>query len=412
MMLLRLAWRNLIRGWRRSAIVIVAMAFGLGASLLLLGLSKGMVKQMTDTAVQTQLGHIAVHARGYFDNPDVKRNLPQGGQAVLKRLRERSEVAASARLRGDGLVQSARYSARAVFLGVDPEAEARVSSVPGSLIEGSFLRDAPSAIRRARRLAPVVIGRKMTERLRVGLGDKVVLHAPGETGLAAFRVRGIYRTDSSDFDGSHVFLRLRDAQRLFDIGDRVTEVTLVLERPGRARSLQAWLEQHLPGSHYEVLRWQERAPRLAAMLDLMTRISWIFYGGVFIAMAFGIANVLFMAVFERIREFGVLRAMGLQPMRLVSMVLLESVLLTMAGTAVGLAAGWSLVGWFKERGLDLAWFAEGLRAYGIGTAIHTTLDASDLVWPVLIATVTAFVAGLAPALRAVSLRPAEALRHT
>jgi ABC-type lipoprotein release transport system permease subunit len=412
MMLLRVAWRNIVRGWRRSAIIISAMGFGLGASLLLMGLSKGMVKQMTDTAVQTQLGHIAVHARGYFDNPDIERNLPEGGRAVLARLGERPEVAASARLRGDGLVQSARHSARAVFVGVDPEAEGRVSSVPGSIVEGSFLRDTPPAVRRTRRLPPVVIGEKMAERLRVGLGDKVVLHAPGESGLGAFRVRGIYRTDSSDFDGAHAFLRLQEAQRLFGIGDRVTEVTLLLSRPRRARALQAWLEQYLPGVEFEVLRWQERAPRLAAMLELMTRISWILYAGIFIAMAFGIANVLFMAVFERIREFGVLRAMGLQPRRLVAMVLLESLLLTMAGTAAGLALGWQLVGWFKERGLDLAWFAEGLRAYGIGTAIRTTLDVSDLMWPVVIAAITAFVAGLAPALRAVRLRPAEALRHT
>ena len=118
------------------------------------------------------------------------------------------------------------------------------------------------------------------------------------------------------------------------------------------------------------------------------------------------------AIVERIREFGVMRAMGLQPRRLVAMVLLESLLLTMVGTAAGLALGWQLVACFRERGLDLAWFAEGLRAYGIGTAIRTTLDVTDLMWPVVIATITAFVAGLAPALRAVRLRPAEALRHT
>jgi ABC-type lipoprotein release transport system permease subunit len=412
MMLLRVAWRNLIRGWLRSAIVVSAMAFGLGASLFMTGLNKGFVKQMTDTAVQTQLGHIAVYVRGYHDNPDVKRNLPQGGRAVLKHLHERPGVAASARLRGDGLVQSARYSVRAVVVGVDPEAEANVSSVPSSLVEGSFLRAAPRAILRTRSLSPVVIGKKMAERLRVELGDKVVLHVPGEAGLAAFRVRGIYRTASSEFDGSHAYLRLEDAQRLFGIGDRVTEVTLVLERPSRAPALQAWLEARLGGSHYEVLRWEERAPRLAAMLEVVRRMTWIFYAGVFIAMAFGIANVLFMAVFERIREFGVLRAMGLGPKRLVAMVLLESVLLTMGGTLAGLAVGLRLVAWFEERGLNLAWFAEGLRAYGIGTTIRTTIDAGDLVWPVVMAAITAFVAGLAPALRAVHLSPAAALRHT
>jgi ABC-type lipoprotein release transport system permease subunit len=412
MMLLRVAWRNLVRGWRRSAIVVAAMAFGLGASLLLMGLSKGMVKQMTDTAVRTELGHIAVHARGYHEDPKVERSLPEGGRVVLGHVGRVSDAAASPRLRGDGLVQSARYSVRAVLIGVDPEPEALVSSVPESLIEGSFLEEGRPGARRGRALAPVVIGQKMAERLRVGLGDKVVLHAPGETGLGAFRVRGIYRTASSEFDVSHAFLHLGDAQRLFDVGDRVTEITIVLGRPGGAPALQAKLREQLAGLDVEVLRWQERAPLLAAMLDLMSNISWMFYAGIFIAMAFGIANVLFMAVFERIREFGVLRAMGLRPITLVVMVMLESLLLTMAGTVAGLVVGVRLVGWLEQRGLDLAWFSEGLRAYGIGTSIYPTIDATDLGWPTLIAGITALVAGFAPALRAARLRPAEALRHT
>jgi ABC-type lipoprotein release transport system permease subunit len=104
--------------------------------------------------------------------------------------------------------------------------------------------------------------------------------------------------------------------------------------------------------------------------------------------------------------------MGLHPMKLVVMVMLESVLLTMVGTVAGLVVGFRLVGWLEQRGLDLAWFSEGLRAYGIGTAIYPTIDATDLLWPTLIAAITALVAGFAPALRAARLRPAEALRHT
>jgi ABC-type lipoprotein release transport system permease subunit len=412
MMLLRVAWRNLVRGWRRSAIIVAAIGFGLGAAVFMVGLMNGMIRQMTDTAVRTQLGHVAVHTRGYHDNPDVTRSLPDGGRPVLERLQRGWDVAASPRLRGDGLVQSARHSARAVLVGVDPEGEARISSVPGSLVEGVFLEGEAPAPRRSRALGPVVIGNRLAERLRVGLGDKVVVHAPGETGLGAFRVRGIYETPSSEFDAAFVFLQLADAQRLLGVGDRVTEITLVLDRPKEAPALQAWLHERLAGAEVEILRWDEREPQLAAMLGLMENIYWIFYAAIFVAMAFGIANVLFMSVYERIREFGVLRAVGLRPSRLVAMVLLESVLLTMVGTAVGLAFGFEVISLLEERGLNLAWFSEGLRAYGIGSAIRPIFELAEVRWPVGVAAVTAFVAGFAPALRVARLRPAQALRGT
>jgi ABC-type lipoprotein release transport system permease subunit len=406
-----MAWRNLIRGWRRSVIALAAISFGLAACVLVVGLSKGMTYQMTDTAVGTRLGHVTVHASGYNADPQIRRNLPDGGRAILQAARALPGVAASVRLEGEGVVQSARKGVRARFLGVDARGEWRISTVPGSLVEGGFLDAAPAALS-FRRLPSIVIGAKMAERLGTAVGRKVVVHVPGDAGLAAFRVRGIYRTASSEFDGTHAFMSLENAQALFDVPDRVTEVTLFVDDPSRAPWVQARLRERLDRTDLEVLRWQERAPKLAAVVEAMDQISWIFYAAVFVAMAFGIANVLFMAVYERMREFGIMRAVGLKPRGLLVTVLLESVVLTATGTGLGLWAGFLLVAWLDEHGLDLAWFSEGLRAFGVGTTIHPRVDLGEVGWPVAIATVTALVSGFFPALRAARLRPAEALRHT
>lgn len=400
-----------MRRWWRTAVAVSAVAVGLGATIFIVALSRGMIEQMTDTAVRTRLGHVVVHAAGYYDDPAVLRSLPEGGRSILEMVRSWEGLAAAPRLQGDGLVQSARQSARVVLLGVEPDAEPGVSSVPASLGEGTFLGAATESRARRSRLAPIVIGGRMAERLGVSLGDKVVVHVPGELGLGAFRVGGIYRTASSEFDGSVAFLRLSDAQALFDVGDRITEVTFVLERPEQASLLQSRLRAALEGSPVEVLRWQDRQPILAQMLDLMANMYWIFYAAVFVAMAFGIANVQLMAVYERIPEFGMLRAMGLRARTLVALVLLESFLLTMLGTAAGIGVGLGIVARFGESGLDLAWFSEGLRAYGIGSAIRPRVAWGEVLSPAAIATATALLAGLAPALRAARLRPAEALRH-
>ena len=407
MLLLRLAWRNLWRGWRRSVVVMSAIAVGLCATLVLVGWSKGTMYQMRDNAIRSVLAHLAVQAAGYQADPDVRRNLGAGADRVIALLHTREGAYASARLRGEGLVQSARRSLRVSVIGVDPAAERGVSVVPDSLVDGEFL-PVPRG-RSSRQLPAIVIGQAMAERLRVDLGDKLVLHVPGEAGLGAFRVRGIYRTNSTDFDRSVAYMRLAVAQNLFAV-EGPTEVAVALDRPDEARDLQAWLRERTDAARIEVLRWQERQPVLASLIDYAGSIYWIFYVVVFVAMAFGIANALLMSVYERIREFGVLRSLGLKSTRLVVLVLLESVLLTLAGTGLGLGIGLPLIGWLGHVGIDLSRFASALEGYGIGTTIYPAVELGDTFWPVGLALVTALIAAFWPALKAARLRPAEALR--
>lgn len=412
--LLKLAWRNLGRGWRRSAVVLSAISIGLSACVLLLAWSNGLMRQMAENAIQTELAHVAVHARGYHANPDIQNTLPQSGRPVVALVREHAGAHASPRLRGDGLVRSSRQNVRARIVGVEPRAEARVSVVADALVAGVFFDREQGGVRPSR-LAPVVIGQRMADRLKVGLGKKVVLHVPGESGLGAFRVRGIFRTGLAEFDRSVAYLRLADAQRLMEVGDRVTEVAISLDRPEGAPALQAWLRQHLATAEepepVEVLLWQEREPRLAAMLDVTRDIAWIFYGAIFVAMAFGIANALLMAVYERIREFGVLRSLGLRPNRLVILVALESLILTLAGTALGLIVALPVVAWLSRTGVDMSAFSSALQEYGIGTTVYFHVEARDIVAPVLLSLVTAVLAALWPAFKAVRVRPAEAMRR-
>lgn len=414
--LIRIAWRNLLRGWRRTTAVLAAIAVGLTGTLLLVGWTRGTMYQMTENAIRLQLAHLSVQAEGYQQDPDVGTSL--GGDVsrrVLGLIDERDGADAAPRIAGDGLLQSARSSVRAAIVGVVPDAEARVSTVPLSMVQGEFLPQTGAA-RGTRRLPPVVIGLAAAERLAVEVGNKIVLRVPGDAGSGAFRISGLFETSSSEFDRSAAFIPLARAQALYATGDAVTQVAIVVDEPRMAADLQAWLRSSLdvPGRDpgVEVLLWQERAPRLAALIVSMGDIAWVFYGVVFVAMVFGIANALLMAVYERTREFAVLRAIGLQARRMMVLVVLESLVLTLTGTALGLAAGFGLVLWVGELGIDLGQFSEGLRQFGIGTVIYPRLDWQDLTSPAVFASVTALLAGLWPAWKISRLRPAEALRRT
>jgi ABC-type lipoprotein release transport system permease subunit len=146
------------------------------------------------------------------------------------------------------------------------------------------------------------------------------------------------------------------------------------------------------------------------MVDLFDQVGWIVYAAVFVAMAFGIANVMLMAVHERIREIGIITAVGMHPDRLVALICIESILVTTLGLAAGLAIAFASVAALSD-GIDLSRWAEGLEALGVGTRIVPALRLDDLTVPIVAATITALVASLWPALRAARLRPAEAVRH-
>src|SRR5262245_40399044 len=189
--LLRIAWRNLWRGWRRSAIVMTAITVGLAACLLLIAWSHGWLEQIVQTAVGTRLGLVSVHAEGYQANPDIALALGDGGRALVEASERFPGAHASPRVLGDGLLQSARQGARIALVGVEPEREARVSVVARSFLAGAFpLPLAPGA----RSLPGLALGAPLAERLHAELGDKLVVHAPGEGGLGAFRVAGIFQT--------------------------------------------------------------------------------------------------------------------------------------------------------------------------------------------------------------------------
>jgi len=399
----RFAWRNVGRNPRRTAIVVTAVAVGVGGILLTMAVNYGMVHQMVETAIGTELGHIQVHGQGFEDDPSLdiriepERGVRPGWAADLPDVR-----AWAPRVRSQGLVFSPRASVGVRLIGIDPEREAEVSVLAESLVEGSFLTE-------RRRL---LMGERLARRLHVAVGDKVVVSAQdvsGDMTGEAFRVSGLFRTASRELDEGAVFVRIDEGQRLLGLGEAISELVVLAEADRDLEALRTGMEQRL-GEGLEVRTWQELRPILVHMIDLFDSMGWIVYAAVFVAMAFGIANVLLMSVFDRVREIGILMAIGMPPSRLVVGVVIESLILTGFGLLLGFALGLGSVALLRD-GIDLSGFGDDLSAYGIGNRIVPVLRAADIWVPIVVALVTAFLASLWPALRAVRTRPAEAVRQ-
>ncbi len=398
----RLALRGLGRQPRRSALVIAAVAIGLAGLVFAMALQFGLVLQMAETVVRTEIGDLQAHARDWRESAPLERRLPlTPALEALRTLPLLSGVAP--RLRGEALALSPRASVGVRVLGVDAAREPEVSTLAELVVGGDWLGPA------ARR---VVIGEGLARRLRVGLGDKLVLSvqdARGDLTGEAFRVGGLLRPPTRALDESVVLVRLDEAQRLFGVPGEISELAFAARDKAALDEAKAAIASAL-GPAARVETWRELQPLLVAMIAMFDQVGWVVYAAIFVAMAFGIANALLMSVFERTREIGVLSALGMPPARMVAIVVAEAFVMVGLGVAAGFALGFGGV-WLVRDGIDLSAWSEGLRAFGVPTRLVPVVRSGDVWAPVWVATATALLASLWPALRAVRTRPAEALRR-
>jgi putative ABC transport system permease protein len=403
-MLLTIAWRNIWRNHRRSLIVLVSIVVGVAAAMVSDGLSIGMMQQMLDNQIGSHISHIQIHAKGFNDNRVIQSSITDV-QSVEEALASTSGVKHwSRRVLTFGLLSSAQNSSGGLIVGVEPGREPAVTSISESLVEGRYLSGKPHE---------VVIGKRMAEKLGVGLGDKVVGMASalnGDVGSDLFRVVGIYHTVSSEFDKMHMFTSLTGAQKMLELDGRVIEYAIIVDDLRRVEEVKRVLRAKLGGG-YEVLSYRDLLPMLVYMLDMYGQMMLVLYVIIGLAMIFGIINTMLMSVFERIQEFGVLMAVGMKNSHVFRMVMTEALLLSVMGTAAGLLAGAATVLALGAVGIDFSMFAEGLNAFGVGAVIHPRLTSSSILSVIVIIPVTALLGALYPALKATRLQPVTAIRH-
>jgi len=410
MLFLTMAWRNVWRNRRRSALTVSVIALSLTFNILMRGIGDGFHEQMVDNSVRANIGHLQVHRKGYHDDPGLNRTLPDPS-AVVKAIQALPDLRGySLRVLGDGLASTDENSAGIQIMGVDPAREQTVTTINHAVVEGTYLG---GDVQR-----PVLIGARLAATLKAKLGDKIVLlvqAADGSMGAQLFRVSGIFRSGSPDLDRGVAYIPLRDAQDLFALGDRVTEAVVLLDSSAAVPAAQAALQRALPAEGAgadEVLSWAQVEPFLEQFIVLDDAFFYIIVAILFIVISVGILNTILMSVFERVREFGVMMALGTRPRQVVQLVVAEAALLATVGIAVGGTLGSLLTLYFAENGIDLSSFSAGAASIGITTTmVYSELTAANVVLSNLAVFVLVVLVALYPAVHAARLRPVDAIRH-
>ncbi len=403
-MLLKLAWRNIWRNKRRSIIVLISIVVGLTAIVLTDGLSNGMIRQMLFNQVNLDISHLQIHKAGFNSNKVIKNFIPDY-QHVESILKSNPEVAAySKRVFATGILSSANNSSGVIIYGIDPEEEARVSIIKSSIVEGKYLSGSKREI---------IIGKKLAEKLGVDVGDKVVAMSntlKGDIGSDAFRVAGIFQTANSEFDKMTVYIVAGAEQEMLNTGDNYHEFAVILKDYNNVTSIKSKLESAL-GSRYEVFTYKDLLPLFIFQMDLYKESMMILNIIIGLALIFGIVNTMLMSVFERIREFGVLMAIGMRNSKLYLMILFEAFMLGILGTLVGLVCGLLLDIPLAHSGINLSLFATGLESFGIGAIIYPVLSVGNLINAALFMPFVAVLGALYPAYKAIKLEPIYAINY-
>jgi len=402
-MLLSLAWRNVWRNRKRSLIILLSIAFGLWGGLFSDAMMLGMMDSVVETAIKRDLSHIQIHKAGFSKDKNLNNYIPNG-KTVLEECKQIPGVlVVSGRTIIEGMAASPASSFGVRIVGIDPKIAQRVTDIHASLIEGSYFESG--------KRNPIVIGKKLAERLNLKIHSKIILSFQDLSGNIAYiacRVSGIFKTSSSQFDAMNVYLRHQDVFRVLDTKPIYHEIAIRTRTSQNPKSIAQSLKTLFPD--LQIQTWQEIAPELAYLSDMTIMYSYVFVGIIILALLFGITNTMLMSVVDRIREFGVLIAIGMKKTRVFAMIIVETILLSLTGGAIGILISVLSIAFFGHTGIDLSAIAYSMESFGASTMLYPALPFIMYVILTIMIIIAANIAALFPAWKATHLVPSEAIR--
>lgn len=407
-MYFQLAWRNIWRNPRRTMVIMTAVIIGVWSMIFLGALMRGIADQMVRNGIATLTGHIQVHQTGFRNDPVIENSMTEA-ERIIDALKNNLPPGSmwTARVRVNAIASNARHSMGVTLVGTEPEKEAQISFIGQAVTEGRYLKPDDKF--------GIVVGKALVDKFETKLGRKLVLMSQDtdrEIASRAFRIVGIFRAEMEATEKRFVFVTMPAAQQMLKLERGISEISILLPLHQMAEAVSQSLRAALPAEGYEIHTWRELLPFIIAVLGMYDAFIFLWFLVVFIAMGFGIVNTTLMAVFERIREFGLLKALGMKPFWIIKEVLTESFFLLILGMLIGNLLGLLSVFALAGEGIDLSALSKGLEFAGMTRIIYPILHAKDLFGANLVVFLLGLLVSLYPAAKAARFTPVEAMIHT
>lgn len=404
---IRLALRNILRNKRRTFLTCLLVGSGLAILMFVDGLMLGMSDMMIRKVTSTWLGEAQIHAPQFRRDLDAAFYMEKADEMARRAEEVPGVEAAAPRTLVTGMISSSGNATGGAIYGIDPAREKHVSRLNEALVEGEMIaQDARQDI---------LIGYKMADLLDVEIGDRIVVTATeplsGEIAQSLFFVSGYLRFNDRAMDSSMAFVSYAAGQTLLALPGAAQEIAISIDPEADEKAIVANLNSSLKDQNLEILGWWELAPDIAGILAMQEFGLWIMALILFILVSLGLINSMFMSIFERHYEFGVMLGLGTRSSKLFSLICWEGALIGMWGAALGLCMG----------ALANAWSARYGILFGKGTSEFAGLTLSEPVFnqfsitqftglPAFVVLLTV-LACIIPAIHAARLTPSEAMRR-
>ena len=406
LILIKLAWRNLFRNKRRTIIASIAIGIGLAALIFADALWVGMEQNMVNTATASFLGDGQIHREGFRDTQAVEMTINQLNEVIDALSQEAIVQQFTPRTFAFGMIASSANVSAISLVGVQPPTERFLSQIDDAIIEGAYFEGDNNR--------DIVVGAKLAELLEVTLGNRVVVTVAqsesGDLSQEMFRISGIYHLGGDAMSGGMAFVRLGKAQEMLVIGSGIHEIAIKFAdtRYGQDKNLPFWERYSQHGN--KALGWTEILPQLQAVFEMSKYSKYIMGAVLFGVVVFGIINTLFMSLYERMFEFGVLRAVGTRSFGMARLILFEAGALAIVSIALGALLGFGLTWIFTRVGIDYT----GIEMMGvtIQELIYPVMTIKPFILYPLCVFIFTIITGLYPARYAAKIAPATAMRRS
>jgi ABC-type lipoprotein release transport system permease subunit len=404
MKITKLSWRNLWRNPTRTNVTISAVALCIAVLIIFQSMIVGLIEKAKFTTTNLVIGEVQVHAEGYLDDRSIYKSLQNTEEIHL--VAKENNIGLVERSYGFGLISSGTKSAGTQFWGIDPESELQHFDFANHIDKGNFLTNAS--------LNKIVLGRKLASSIAADIGTELVVFvqgADGSLGNELFYVAGILKNMADNVDRGAAMILKKDFDILFSANNLIHEIALNSKGRFESEEIQNLLSART--TDVDVETWQQLMPTIALMTEKMSVFMRTFFSLIFgIAASLGVMNTMIMSTYDRMREFGIIRAIGTTPWRILKQMSLEAILLTTIASVIGVVVGLSVALYFQKYGFDVS--GGGNMSFG-GVVMDPIWKASVSVGivllPVVLLMLVSIVASIYPASIAARIKPVEAIHY-
>lgn len=401
---IKLAWRNIWRNKRRTILAASSIFFAIVLAIFTRSMQYGTYDYMIDSAVRMYTGYLQIHGKNYWEERSLEKSI-EVNEEIIKRIESIKFVEiAVPRLENFLLVSSREITKAANIICIDPEKENRMTRLNKKIISGRYLNKYDEGL---------LISEGLAKMLQVKTGDSVVLYGQGIYGITVATICpivGIIKFELPDLNNSFIYIPLLYGQKLFSMENRITTISIMINNPKNINYVLSDVKK-IVNQNYDILTWEEMMPELVQGIQLDSAGGLIMLFILYLVIAFGIFGTVMMMTAERTKEFGVLLAVGVNKIKLISITTIETILISLIGAISGIFVSIPLVLYFKNNPIRFTGeLAEISLKFGVEPIIPLSSDYSIFIAQTFVVLTIALLSSLYPINYIRKLKPVEAMR--